>query len=88
MGTSLVDQWLRLQAPKAEGLGSIPAQGTGSHMLQLKILHVVRKVPCAKTKCSQINKKFFLKKKGTMRNGKNRMAVKCPPSLYACPSMM
>ena len=31
---SLVVQWLRLHAPKAGGLGSIPGQGTRSHMLQ------------------------------------------------------
>ena len=30
--TSLVNQWLRLHAPSARGLGSIPGQGTGSHM--------------------------------------------------------
>ena len=32
-GTFLVVQWLRLQAPNAGGLGSIPGQGTRSHML-------------------------------------------------------
>ena len=31
-GTSLVAQWLRLHTPNAEGLGSIPGQGTRSHM--------------------------------------------------------
>ena len=31
-GTSLVVQWLRLHAPKAGGPGSIPGQGTRSHM--------------------------------------------------------
>ena len=48
---SLVVQWLRLQAPYAGGLGSIPGQGTRSHMPQLKI-------PCPTTKirCRQINK--------------------------------
>ena len=34
-GTSLVVQWLRFHAPNARGLGPIPAQGTGSHVLQL-----------------------------------------------------
>ena len=50
MGTSLVVQWLRLCAPSAGGLGSIPGQGTRSHMPQLrirmpqlKILHVTTK---------------------------------------------
>ena len=44
--TSLVVQWLRLQATNEGGLGLIPSQETRSHMLrltvcmpQLKILH-------------------------------------------------
>ena len=37
VGTSLMVQWLRLCAPNAGGLGSIPGQGTRSHMPQLKI---------------------------------------------------
>ena len=35
-GTSLVVQWLRLCAPNAGGLGSIPGQENRSHMLQLR----------------------------------------------------
>ena len=35
-GTLLVVQWLRLCAPNSGGLGSIPGQGTRSHMLQLR----------------------------------------------------
>ena len=35
MGTSLVVQWLRLCAPSAGGLGSIPGQGTRTHTLPL-----------------------------------------------------
>ena len=50
-GISLIVQWLRLRAPKAGGLGSIPVQGTTSHVPQLKILHAT-----AKTQHSQINK--------------------------------
>ena len=51
IGTSLVVQWLRLYAPNAEGLGSIPGQGTRARMLPLKIL------PAAtKTQSSQISK--------------------------------
>ena len=34
--TSLVVQWLRLFAPSAGGLGSIPGQGARSLMPQLK----------------------------------------------------
>ena len=36
LGTPLVAQWLRLRAPNAGGPGSIPGQGNGSHMLQLR----------------------------------------------------
>ena len=36
IGTSLVVQWLRLHAPNAGGLDSIPGMGTRSHMLQLR----------------------------------------------------
>ena len=50
-GTSLVVQGLRLHIPNAGGLDSIPGQGTGSHMPQLKI------PPAAmETQHSQINK--------------------------------
>ena len=34
--TSLVVQWLKLHAPNAGGSGSIPGQGTGSHVPQLR----------------------------------------------------
>ena len=30
-------QWLRLCVPNAVGSGSIPSQGTRSHMLQLRL---------------------------------------------------
>ena len=52
-GTFLVIQWLRLCTPDARGLGSIPGQGTRSHMPQLKILPAE-----TETFCSQII--FFL----------------------------
>ena len=55
METSVVLQWLRLCAPSAGGLGSIPDQGTRSHMLQLKIPRAA-----TKTQCSQI---FFQKER-------------------------
>ena len=35
-GTSLVVQWLRLCTPNAGSPGSIPGQGTGSHVPQLR----------------------------------------------------
>ena len=53
MGVSLVVQWLRLCVPNAGGLGSIPGQGTRSHLSKLKIPHAA-----TKTRCSQI---IFLK---------------------------
>ena len=43
METSLVVQWLQLLAPNAEGPGSIPGQGTRSHILQLKIPRALTK---------------------------------------------
>ena len=36
--TSLSVRWLRLHAPNAGGLGSIPGQGTRSCMLPLRVL--------------------------------------------------
>ena len=35
---------VRTQAPNAGGLGSIPGQGTRSHMSQLKISHTAIKI--------------------------------------------
>ena len=35
-GTFWVVQWLRLRTPNAGGSGSIPGQGTRSHMMQLR----------------------------------------------------
>ena len=37
LGTPLVVRWLRLHAPNAGGLGSIPGQGTKSYMLQQRL---------------------------------------------------
>ena len=64
-GTSLVVLWLRLCAPNARDPGSIPGQGTSSHMLQLKNPWShnddQRSRAATKTQNSQVNK--FLKKK-------------------------
>jgi len=53
-GTSLVVQWLRLHAPNAGDLGSIPGQGTRSHMLQPRVRMLQLKIMCAanRTWCS------------------------------------
>ena len=46
MGTSLVVQWLRRHAPNAVGPGSIPGQGTRSHMhAATKSLYAAAKDP-------------------------------------------
>ena len=66
LGISLVVQWLRLHTPKAGGPGSIPGQGTRSHVSQEWIHRPQQRVhmpqgrsmiPCATTKTwsSQIN---------------------------------
>ena len=51
-GSSLVVQWLRLCAPNAGGLGSIPGQGARSHMLQLRVCMPQLKTLHAATKDS------------------------------------
>ena len=51
MWTSLVVHWLRLCVPDTGGLGSISGEGTGSHIMQLKILNAT-----TKTWCNQVNK--------------------------------
>ena len=57
LGAFLAVQWLRLHAPNAGGWGSIPGQGTRSHMLQLRVCILQLKIPSAVTEtwCSQIN---------------------------------
>ncbi|TEA14718.1 hypothetical protein DBR06_SOUSAS3110025, partial [Sousa chinensis] len=47
---SLVIPWLRLRAPNAGGPGSIPGQGTRSHMPQLRVHILQLKILCATTK--------------------------------------
>ena len=44
--------------PNAEGLGSLPGQGTRSHTPQVKILHAT-----TKTRCSQTNKQIDIFKR-------------------------
>ena len=58
-GKSQVVQWLRLCVPNAGSLGSIPRQGTRSHMLQwrLKILHVATKAWHSQLKISKYYKR-------------------------------
>ena len=51
-------QWLRLCAPSTAGPGSIPGQGTRSHMRRLKILRAA-----TRTQGSQIHKQMHIFKK-------------------------
>jgi len=61
-GISLVVQWLRLCVPNAGVLGSIPGQGTRSHMLKLKI-------PPKKTNKQKKNKQLVNLSKGIWKRG-------------------
>ena len=65
-GTSLVVQWLRLHAPNAGGLCSIPCQGTRSHMLKLKVPHNRNEDPMQTNKYFEkiIDKKIILRIRG------------------------
>ena len=46
-------QWLRLCTPSAGGPGSIPGQGTRSHMLQLRVCMPQLKIPHATVKIKE-----------------------------------
>ena len=46
-GTSLVVQRLRLRVPSAGGLGSVPGQGTRSHMPATKSLPQLKILPAS-----------------------------------------
>ena len=49
-GTSLVAQWIGLRAPNVGGLGSIPGEGTRSHMhAATKSSHATTKKPTCLT---------------------------------------
>ena len=58
-GASLMDQWVRLCALNAGGLGSISGQGTRSRILQLRVYMLKLKIlhAAAKTWHSQKKKK-------------------------------
>ena len=43
-GIFLVVQWLRVHVPNAGDMGSIPGQGTRSHVLQLRVCLLQRKL--------------------------------------------
>ena len=53
MGISLVAHWLT-RTPNARGLGLIPGQGTGSHMLQLRVCMLQLKFLHVTTRRSKI----------------------------------
>ena len=54
--TSLLIQWLRFWASSAGGLGSIPGQGGRSHMLQLRVHMLQRKLLHVTTKAAKKKK--------------------------------
>ena len=64
-------QWLRLHALNAASPGLIPGQGTRSHT------HAATKSSHAttKTRCNQINKYIFFKKKKRERERKKKSLV-------------
>ena len=63
-GTSLVVQWLRLHAPNAGALCSIPSQGPRSHMPHAKIPHAVTKMqdPTPQLRSGAAKRIFFSQK--------------------------
>ena len=62
-GTSLVVQWLRLPTPNGGCLGSIPGQGTISHMPELRVHMPQLKSQHSAEDPAQPNKYFFKRKK-------------------------
>ena len=56
-----LNQWLRFHAPSAGGPGSVPGQGTRSHMPQRKL-----KIPCVSTKTQHRQINIFLKNKSIL----------------------
>ena len=54
-------QWLKLQAPNAGGLGSIPGQGNRSHILQLRV-HMLQLRAATAKQINKYFKKFFKKR--------------------------
>ena len=64
-------QRLRLWTPNAEGLSSIPSQGTRSHMLQLRVCMPQLKIKtpvCCSQDLVQPNKQLIIKKKLTTQS--------------------
>ena len=80
--TSLVAQWLRLCAPNAGGLGSIPGQGVRFHVPQLRIRKPQLKDPtgCTKTWRGQINKCFRRRRNRAQLTATLNSAQLCTPA--------
>ena len=57
--TSLVVQWLRLHTPNAGSPGSIPGQGTRSHIPQLRVCMLQLKIPHVATKSPRVANKLI-----------------------------
>ena len=77
---SLVAQWLGLHSQR-RGLGSIPSQGTRSHMLQLEIPSAT-----AKTQHRQTENNLKTRLQGLRRHAGRRQAPPCAPAVQGLPS--
>ena len=66
-------QWLRLHAPNAGGLGSIPGQGTRSHMPQVRV-----RMPQLRVCMPQLKIPHATTKDPACRNGGPTLAMKIP----------
>ena len=93
-GTSMVVQWLRPFAPTAGGLGSIPGQGTRSHMPQLEeslccnqrscMLQWRSKIPCATAKTRYSHTKRKKVKNGATGKGNCFLHLKAFEIIELC----
>ena len=73
IGTSLVVQWLRFCASSGGGPGSIPGQGTRSHMLWLRVHMLKLKILHATAKTQHKKKK---KKKKFKENKRKKIRIR------------
>ena len=90
--TSLVVQWLTLNAPNARDLGLIPAQGIRSHILQLRSSNARTKDPASpnkdpaqKTNKNFLNKEPLIKKK---RESAWLLSSKCRKQIFPIKSVV
>ena len=87
----MVVQWLRLRALNAGGLGSIPGQGTRSHMTQLRVCIPQLRPSAAKLKKNWLQNQALRELKFTVLPAKEQLFINilCSPHLIhgqLCPS--